>query len=232
MFKGFFELYNPFRYVIDNAIATRTTHIPLNQTERRQIDFELQEDMAKFDKPTYILGGSYALGMFLGEGKVESDDIDIIISHDNANNDWALTHTLNIFTEAEKIYNSFVDMYITLTSDKEGIKYNIHGDIMGRHKRSFENEDFNKSIVGTINCVSKRTGKKIQYVVVNQTTDTLERWYANASDLPVFITLNGNSKYYYLKSLETANDALKRILTGIKHNYRIDKYTQKGFVCK
>lgn len=88
-----------------------------------------------------------------------------------------------------------------------------------------------KAIVGTINFTTK-SNVKTQIVVVNPSKfkkgDTLATWFASVTDLPVFLDMTGGQ--WVLKDKTKCELAKQKILTDINHDYRKEKYEQKGFV--
>jgi len=214
--------FNPFRNNICDVLGMRPAKINMSDM---QVDKISQSEITtcinilnKSNEPI-IIGGSYALNLFVNMNDLhcDYDDIDIILSNPGG----------DIFQFANCVAQQYKSVYICKNDDKN--KYDINGQIIGVKNINVDVEEFDKKIKGTVNCVSN-DGEKHQYVLVNEPPETLCDWYAKTSDLPVFITKTGNDYVFQLKSIGVANDALNGVLSGIKHKYRIEKYQNKGFI--
>lgn len=214
--------FNPFKNILCDTLRVKPAKINASEDQIKQLnesEFSNVFTMLNKTNKPIIIGGSYALNLFVNMNgkKCEYDDIDIILSSTDT----------NIFQFANCVVPNYKSVYICKNDDKH--KYDINGQIIGEKNIEIDIEEFDKKIFGTVNCVSN-TGKKHQYVLVNELPENLCDWYEKTSDLPVFIIKNGDEYAFKLKSIGAANDALIGVLSGIKHNYRIEKYKNKGFM--
>jgi hypothetical protein len=214
--------FNPFRNTICNALGMQSAKINISDAQvgvisRSEITTCINI-LNKSNEPV-IIGGSYALSQFVTMNNLNCnyDDIDIIMSNTDT----------ELFQFANNVAPQYKSVYICKNDNKN--KYNINGQIIGVKDINIDVEEFDKKIIGTVNCVSN-DGEKHQYVFVNESPENLCSWYAKTSDLPVFITKTGNNYVFELKSISAANDALSGVLSGVKHKYRIEKYQNKGFI--
>jgi hypothetical protein len=171
----------------------------------------------KFDK--YIVGGSFGFqNVYEKYRRIEYNDIDVFIST----------------CDVQKTLNTINELWPDI---KKTIKYS--------HEVSTNDtnvEAFNQSIACTITIIDSDISKKnIQLVLINQPNDNLVNWYKNTTDLPVFLHISkslnnnmyhrGNELYYTIniKDELVYNLAMEKILYGIKHQSRKDKYNSKEF---
>ncbi len=178
---------------------------------------------------TTIVGGSFGLRLFT-QRKFDCSDIDIVSSAIEASGYKSLTNEMILVTEAQmlrEIYGLNVEIVIKHRSDLNLVDEN--GEVISPVSGMPAVEDFDEYIIGTVNV---GVTPKIQYVFVNQPESQLQTWYKQVSDLPVYCTIGPETDVnFQFRNFDAAEKAkIHGILSGIKHEYRKDKYRAKGFV--
>jgi hypothetical protein len=174
---------------------------------------------------TFLIGGSYGLRLFT-EKNFPTNDIDVfcpVLSPTSSKYD-----NFDLRPETAVLAKLYKGITVKLAKDHykivDGVKVplSVVTDADGT-------EQFDDYIVGTLNIVAD--GKKLQFVFVNVESRDIEKWYMSASDLPTCITFDPFQTYFGIGNIEKAKSSLNGVLTGIKHEPRRIKYTEKGFVC-
>ncbi len=220
--------------VLSDVNEIRPITRPLNHVEKLHITTRpyLLDPIIKLNGADAIIGGSYALNIFTCENSgpaFVASDIDIICSAYHANGNITDTQSFSLFPEAKVIKASYLDSEIFIRHRHDKYIRNENGEIITEaqtHSES-EPEEFDKYIIGSINCKAPDDGMNIQYVFVNKPPMELHDWYMYTSDLPVFIKAVGQE--FVFKNEQVGDHALSGVLYGIKHEDRIKKYKDRGF---
>lgn len=221
---------------INASSALETNKILFDKTNDLQI-YENKDLIPKFDElnkvlthnnNSFVIGGSYGLKLYTKQN-FESEDIDIFVPVRNIiNDDGHKIESVEIFEEAKMLKQIYGTNFIIRFS-KDNLRRDENGDILSLVSDRPENEKFDEYIIGTINTIYN--GKKLQFIILDVNSYELEEWMKTKCDLPVFITVKNNQVYFNESNELFAHEAKQGILRGLKHDYRKEKYTQKGFKC-
>lgn len=208
--------------------------ILFDKTNNLQI-YESKDLIPKFDELNkvlthnnnfFVIGGSHGLKLYTKQN-FESEDIDIFVPVRHVNNEHKVEN-IEIFEEAKMLKRLYGTDFIIRFS-KDNLRRDENGNILSLVTDRPENEKFDEYIIGTIN--TTYNGKKLQFIILNVYSHELEEWMKTKCDLPVFITVKENQIYFNESNELFAHEAKQGILQGLKHDYRKEKYTQKGFKC-
>lgn len=167
-----------------------------------------------------IIGGSRGLKIWTGR-EFNVDDNDIFLHSIEGNR-----YTGKLEKDVEQLMKIYPDCSIRVQLSTDPKKAVLNEDETV--------EEFDKAIIGTINL--KYESNKYQFVMIEKNPEfkyslDLVEWYARTSDLPVFILYDKFNPFphFIVKHGHGHWLAKQGILSGLKHEYRIEKYEKKGF---
>jgi hypothetical protein len=214
---------------VDNLLDKYYCRTKFNSIIRKKISYiDFDSKQANNLTPTFLcsyfedvlIGGSFGLKLFTGLD-FATNNVDIFVSAPVGNFDDA--------TCMKVVYSRISSLYenpMPINQDPHATPFQIKMAMDDK-----QSNEFDKAIVGTINFTTK-SNVKTQIVVVNPTKfkngDTVAMWFASLTDLPVFLDMTHNR--WVIIDKTKCDLAKQKILTDINHDYRKEKYEQKGFI--